>query len=162
MSLKTQYPGWSPQNTEEREFASTDSPDVLEELIARAQMATLSPQEDPLTFIHGSLTSLRARYMQTEFSPNVICIQVSGPGFPALSFYDLPGIIGQSEDAESHFLVKFVRDLVISFIKDQDALVLVTCSLGNDIHNSSAAGIARDHKAVNRCIGESNALEVSN
>jgi hypothetical protein len=126
----------------------------LEDLIARAQMATLSPMSDPMDFLPpSSLDRNPDTYQQMQFSPNVVCIHVTMPELPALSFYDLPGIIGQAESADSHFLVKFVKDLVIEYIKDPESLILVTCSLENDIHNSTAAGIARDLKATNRCIG---------
>lgn len=91
--------------------------------------------------------------LTTQFSPNVVCISVSQPGLPALSFYDLPGIIGQAESIESQFLVKFVRDLVSEYIEDAESLVLVTCSLANDIANSSAGGIAREKNMTDRCIG---------
>jgi hypothetical protein len=92
-------------------------------------------------------------YHQAKFSPNVVCIHVTGPELPALSFYDLPGIIGQAESTDTGYLVKFVKDLVIEYIKDPESLILVTCSLENDIANSTAGGIARDLKATNRCIG---------
>jgi hypothetical protein len=75
-----------------------------------------------------------------------------------LSFYDLPGIIGQAESEEEQFLVKFVRDLVVDYVRDAESLILVTCSLENDIANSTAGGIARAEQATDRCIGTFNLL----
>jgi len=109
---------------------------------------------DPTDFLPPSpLSRDPETYHQTEFSPNVVCIHVTGPELPALSFYDLPGIIGQAESADNDYLVKFVKDLVTDYIKDPESLILVTCSLENDIHNSTASGIARELKATDRCIG---------
>ncbi|KAF1829164.1 interferon-induced GTP-binding protein Mx [Decorospora gaudefroyi] len=133
-------------------FAETDNPDELEELIRRAQMATISPLVDYKEFLLPSLATLDNQ-QRCEFSPNIVCIAITHPRLPALSFYDLPGIIGQAESAESQFLVKFVRDLVIDYVKDEESLILVTWSLESDIANSTAGGIARDLKATNRCIG---------
>jgi hypothetical protein len=59
-------------------------------------------------------------------------------------------MIGQSDDPQD---IKFVKDLVTNYVNDPDALVLVTCSLENDIANSTAGGLARRLKATDRCIG---------
>jgi hypothetical protein len=132
------------------EFMSTDDPDKLELIIARAQNANVSPLVDHKEFTKESVLHLKDAH-QCRFSPNVVCISISQPGLAALSFYDLPGIIGQSETPSE---VKFVRDLVIEYIKDPEALILVTCSMENDIANSIAGGIARDLKATDRCVGK--------
>jgi hypothetical protein len=136
-------------------FASTERPEQLEELILRAQLATLCARDvDYKSFLYGPLDQLDRNYRQAQFSPNCVCIYVSQPGLPPLSFYDLPGVIGQSEDLANHYLVKFVKDLVTEHIGDPNSLILVTCALSNDIHNSQAAGIARDLNATERCVGK--------
>jgi hypothetical protein len=61
-------------------------------------------------FFRPTLAHLNGHH-RCEFSPNIVCISITHPDLPALSFYDLPGIIGQAESPESQFLVKFVRDL---------------------------------------------------
>jgi hypothetical protein len=105
------------------------------------------------TFRQGPLDVLANQQGMAQFSPNCVCIYVSAPHLPSLSFYDLPGIIGQSEDPSTQYLVKFVRDLVTDYVRDSEALILVTCALDNDIHNSTAAGIAREWNATGRCVG---------
>jgi hypothetical protein len=129
---------------------STTDPDKLESIIARAQLATVSPLVDPTEFTKGSTLDLEKAH-RCRFSPNVVCISISSPGSPSLSFYDLPGIIGQAEVSQD---VKFVRDLVVEYVKDPEALILVTCSMETDIANSMAGGIARQLKATDRCIGK--------
>ncbi|KAG9187167.1 hypothetical protein G6011_05038 [Alternaria panax] len=133
-------------------FASTEDPQQLEEIIARAQKAIINPMMDYQEFLRAPFGAL-GQYHSCEFSPNIVVIAITHPDLPALSFYDLPGIIGQAESEESEFLVEFVRDLVMDYVRDPEALVLVTCSLENDIANSTAGGIARKLNATDRCIG---------
>ncbi|CAN9123474.1 unnamed protein product [Alternaria sp. RS040] len=147
------FPGWvqmpKPSDTH---FASTEDPHQLEELIARAQTAIINPMMDYNVFLKAPISAL-GDYHSCEFSPNVVVIAISRPDDPALSFYDLLGIIGQAESPETGYLVDFVHDLVTDYVKDPEALILVTCSLENDIANSTAGGIARKLNATDRCIG---------
>jgi hypothetical protein len=133
-------------------FAETNDPHDLEEIIKRAQLAVISPMIDYKQFLSPTLVHLGDHH-KCDFSPNIVCISITHPALPALSFYDLPGIIGQAESPESQYLVKFVQDLVTDYVKDPEALILVTCSLENDIANSTAGGIARKQNATDRCIG---------
>lgn len=149
---KPRFPGWSPSDCSEVEFTETDSPAALEDIISRAQLAILSDTDDPKGFARGSIANLE-RYRQADFSPNIVCISISGPGLPDLSFYDLPGIIAQAENESTQFLVNFVENLVTDYVKDEEALLLVTCSLTNDIHNSRGGQLARHVKATGRCVG---------
>jgi hypothetical protein len=145
------FVGWQQsQEPQTVEFMATDDPEQLEQIIGRAQQATVSPMTDYKEFTKDSIQHLEGIH-KCSFSPNIVCIYISCPGLPALSFYDLPGIIGQAEDPRD---VKFVRDLVVDYVKDPEALLLVTCSMENDIANSTAGGIARQLKATDRCIGK--------
>ncbi|KAF2649094.1 interferon-induced GTP-binding protein Mx [Lophiostoma macrostomum CBS 122681] len=152
---KYRFQGWieCSEKPHETLFASTDSTENLEELILRAQLATLNAEADPGSFLHGSITTLKASYQYAQFSPNVVSIRISGPGLPSLSFYDLPGIIGQAEDVKNQYLVRFVKDLVTEYIMDPKSLILVTHSLSDDLHNSPAGGLARDLDITQRCVG---------
>jgi GTPase SAR1 family protein len=144
------FPGWVQQpETNTVDFMSSENPEKLEEIIVRAQRAVTSPLIDYEEFTKPSIDHLKDVHACT-FSPNVVCISISHPGLPALSFYDLPGIIGQSDIPED---VTFVRNLVIEYVKDPEALILVTCSMESDIANSTAGGLARSLKAIDRCIG---------
>lgn len=152
-NYECRFPGWVQMDQPNIvHFAETDDPNELERIIVRAQLSVISPLTDYREFLRPTIAGLGDQY-RCEFSPNIVCISITHPDLPALSFYDLPGIIGQAESAESQFLVKFVRDLVTDYIKDPEALILVTCSLENDIANSTAGGIARSLNATDRCIG---------
>lgn len=143
------FPGWTQlQEPNTVEFMSCDNPDDLERIIVRAQRAVTS-LHDYEDFAKPNIEHLNGAF-SCRFSPNVICISITYPGLPALSFYDLPGVIGQSETPDD---VTFVKDLVSEYVKDPEALILVTCSMENDIANSTAGGIARTLKATDRCVG---------
>ena len=71
-------------------FANVQRKEEVEHLLRRAQMAVLNPTKDPLSFMS---TDLSLCSPSQEFSPNVVRLDISGPGLLNLSFVDLPGII---------------------------------------------------------------------
>lgn len=147
------FPGWFRLSQPSIvHFAATEDANDLENIIIRAQRATVSPLVDFREFLRPCLPNEKDHH-HCDFSPNIVCISITQPALPALSFYDLPGVIGQAETEESQFLVKFVRDLVTDYVKDPETLILVCCSLETDMANSTAGGIARQLKATDRCIG---------
>lgn len=90
---KNKFPGWE-QNPNVREvpFAACGSPVELEELIRRAQLALVHPLEDASMFAQGRVSALDPEQTcRVNFSPNIVCIYLSAPTLPNLSFYDLPG-----------------------------------------------------------------------
>ncbi|KAH5731245.1 hypothetical protein HBI17_217790 [Parastagonospora nodorum] len=143
------FPGWvqlpKPSIVE---FMSCDNPDDLEHIIFRAQRAVTS-LDDYQDFTEANIESLNGASSHRS-SPNIVCISISNHGLPTLCFYDLPSVIGQSEIPDD---VPFSRNLVSEYVKDPEALILVTCSMTNNIANSTAGGIARALKAADRCIG---------
>lgn len=150
----TEFPGWTQASSGATKipFAQTSDPAELGELIACAQRANLSPLVDHGLFLNPSFRSTEMH--STLFSPNPVGISIRKPDLPALSFYDLPGLIGQAETEEEAYTVPLVQNLVSMYVKDPEALVLVTTALENDIATSTAAGLARSLKATGRCIGE--------
>ncbi|KAF3037123.1 hypothetical protein E8E12_007575 [Didymella heteroderae] len=150
--MDTEFPGWIPAAVPGKTaFAQVNNPDDLESYIRCAQRATLSPLEDPQAFLDPSFDDRDIH--RTLFSPNIVCITVSKSGLPPLSFFDLPGMIGQAETEEEEYTVPLIKALVTKYILDEEALVLVTCALENDVHNSIAAGLARELRVTPRCLG---------
>ncbi|TKA71917.1 hypothetical protein B0A49_03771 [Cryomyces minteri] len=79
----------------------------LEEVLLRAQVATLNPSSHPGNYLSCAINGTDdTSQLQVEFSPNVVRLEISGPGLPNLAFYDLPGIINQSADTGKPYLVK--------------------------------------------------------
>ncbi|KAL2354881.1 Dynamin family protein [Cryomyces antarcticus] len=126
----------------------------LEEVLLRAQVATLNPGSHPGNYLSCTINGTDdTSQLQVEFSPNVVRLDISGPGLPNLAFYDLPGIINQSADTGKPYLVKLVRSLVKEYVRSENALVLLACSMEGDIATSSASSIVRKMGAEHRCIG---------
>ena len=70
---------------------------LLEEMIRRAQLATLNPSVPAKFFESFDTKSLPSGQKppnsdrQLAFSSNVVCLDLHGPDLPDLSFIDLPG-----------------------------------------------------------------------
>lgn len=140
--------------------------------LVRAQLAILNPSKPWGEFVAvnvnliGDITNT-----EVKFSPNVICMEISGNNVPNLSFIDLPGIIHVTERKEEEYLIRLVKNLVESYIKEEDCLILLamtmkgmqslkapslyillTLSAVDDAVNQSAAQMARKF-GPNRTIG---------
>lgn len=135
-------------------FKTVSNKKQLQHVIYKAQLATLNPGTDPLTFVpFEPSTDIGGGQYEVEFSPNLVCLEISAPGLPNLSFYDLPGVISQTENTEDLSLIKLVKQLVKRYVSKDNALVLLACSMENDIQNSSSAGLLRKYGAIDRCLG---------
>ncbi|KAI4926786.1 hypothetical protein J4E86_011800 [Alternaria arbusti] len=77
----------------------------------------------PIPSLLSSKPKKRARSVSTprrraKFSPNIVCISITQPGSPSLSFCDLPSLINQAGIEEEEYLIQFVRDVVVDYVKD--------------------------------------------
>ncbi|KAF2802226.1 P-loop containing nucleoside triphosphate hydrolase protein [Mytilinidion resinicola] len=135
-------------------FLMIDSKDKLREGIHRAQLALLNPGQPTAKYASGRVQDIgNTDGLQCEFTPNVVSVEISGPGRINLSFYDLPGIINQTEDEDKPWLVDIVRNLAAEYIKSPNTIVLLAKSMEGDPHNSSAARLAKEVGAHERCVG---------
>lgn len=139
-----------PENkpTENELFCTVTDRDRLEETIRWAQFATLNPSQNPEDYVPGRNAGT-PRTNQVKFSPNVVRLDISGPKFPTLSFFDLPGVINQPEVAEEKYLVSLVEKLVKKYVSEESCIVLLALTMTNDATNSSAARIIGDVKNAN-------------
>lgn len=158
-----QFPGWV-----QREGAVVTKPFMiitrkseLENALKWAQVAILNPSHDVESFIPGSDEFLRRERLgyeadatpEARFSPNVISVEIYGPGLPDLSFYDLPGLFQVAEDKEQQYLVKVFENLTLKYIKHKNALIICTITMQNDPGLSRTKAIIGQNKAEDRCIG---------
>lgn len=146
------FRGWINANPRKVPFMETRSRKDLENIIRAAQLAILNPLEDPRSFLNNPRPRGNG-HQQNKFSPNTVCIDITEPGLASLSFFDLPGLISQAETEDEEYTVDLVQNLVGKYVEAKDSLILVTCDLGTDIANSTAAGLARRHGATDRCVG---------
>lgn len=106
-----------------------------------AQLAILNPTSNPTNFNHHNADLIHK--LEVKFSPNAVRLDISGPGYPNLSFYDLPGVISQAEQDDESFLVYLVENLVKSYVGQDNSIVLLTLPMTDDATNSSAARLVR-------------------
>ncbi|KAJ7280257.1 hypothetical protein C8J57DRAFT_1464612 [Mycena rebaudengoi] len=80
----------------------------FEPMLRRAQLAILNPSVLSSTFVHFDLSLVapgrapEGSTKQQQFSANVVCLDLSGPNVPDLSFINLPGIISNVVEGEDH------------------------------------------------------------
>ncbi|RAH46914.1 putative dynamin GTPase [Aspergillus brunneoviolaceus CBS 621.78] len=139
---------WHVQDQEDELFITLSDRDDVEEAIRWAQLAILNPGRPTAEYIPGQNFETDENYCQAKFSPNVVRLDISAPGFPSLSFYDLPGVISQAEHERDRYLVAMVENLVKEYITQANCIVLLTLPMTNDATNSSAARLMREVKGA--------------
>lgn len=133
-------------------FATIDNVDGLEDILNRAQRATLNPGDNPLEYLNAP--SIDDMPMKVEFSPNKVVLAITAPGQPSLSFVDLPGIVCQMTQAKDKWLVTLVENFVADHIKQENSLILLARSMEVDFANSSGAALIDQHEgALTRTVG---------
>ncbi|KAF3933705.1 Dynamin-1 [Dactylella cylindrospora] len=143
---------WVDMPHEQVHFLNLDDPDHVEPSLVRAQLAILNPSKQWGEYVDRPVDLCGSTTTEVPFSPNVICMEITGNGIPNLSFIDLPGIIQVTERREEEYLIKLVRNLVESYIKQEDCLILLAMTMKDDAVNQSAAQMARK-LGPNRTIG---------
>ena len=77
----------------------------------------------------------------------------ASPDLPTLSFFDLPGVIG-ARSPEKEIPKKLIDDLVIDYIENPNALVILTSSLETDWDTCAyAAQLVSKANATSRTVG---------
>ncbi|ELR05350.1 hypothetical protein VC83_09288 [Pseudogymnoascus destructans] len=150
------FPPWREMALVTKEFVVITDKSELEEALRWAQIAILNPSKSHKYYVPSAQNNLSPnRNMTTEakFSPNVVSVEMSGPGLPPLSFFDLPGIFQNPSQKEDDYLVKVVENLAKKYIKHQQALVIHALPMSADPTTSRAGKVIRDLKAENRTIG---------
>lgn len=142
---------WIPQDLEEFPFGFVRDKSQVRYVLRQAQLATLNPSQPYENYLPGAANP--DLDIQVEFSPNIIRLDISGPGLPNMSFYDLPGVISVHELAEDQYLVDLVKNLVMDYIQDHNCINLLTLPMTDDPSNSNASVLIRCAKAEARTVG---------
>ncbi|KAI8996220.1 P-loop containing nucleoside triphosphate hydrolase protein [Trametes punicea] len=118
-------------------------PDDVELMLRRAQAAVLNMKTDQAYYLDKDAEALKqlSKDAPQTFSRNVVCIDLTGPGLPDISFVDLPGLI-QNDDGNGE--VQLVEELVRSYISSSNTLILMALPMTDDIQNQKAAQLARE------------------
>ncbi|PFH61361.1 hypothetical protein XA68_17539 [Ophiocordyceps unilateralis] len=142
------------------EFKTMHDCDEIENVLRWAQIAILNDDKHPRTFVPDSgSTALElslekaAEDTVAKFSPNVVALEIKGPGLPDLSFYDMPGIFENPADARDDYLVNVVQNLTKNYMSHQSAIIMCCMPMNSDAENSSTFRLTRKLGATNRTIG---------
>ncbi|KAI6315231.1 hypothetical protein MCOR34_004708 [Pyricularia oryzae] len=153
---------WSPQPRVVKEFWSCreKDDDRIRNAIRWAQVAILNHHKPHRLYVpRAQQPDDEARLQEeeksaeTDFSPNVVALQISGPNLPDISFYDLPGLIKATRREEDHYLVKVVENMARKYIADPNAIIMWAVPMNSDPENSSTLAIIRKEAAQNRTVG---------
>lgn len=156
------FPPWAPQARETVEFKilDKDHKSEIENTLRWAQVALLSPNISPDQFVPGtghlateSTLEEQMQMAKAKFSPNIIALEIKGPGLPDLSFFDLPGLIKSTADEQDSYLVKVVENLAKKYIGHEKAIILWAVPMSQDPDNSSTFQVIREMKATDRTVG---------
>lgn len=128
---------------EDEHFTTLFEKNDVKKAIWWAQLAVLNPQMDSQDFVPGNNQNTQKTAL-VKFSPNAVRLDISGTGLPNLSFYDLPGVISQTEQDGEKYLVRLVENLVKDYVSQKHCIVILTLPMTDDATNSSAARIIRD------------------
>ncbi|KAI0150428.1 P-loop containing nucleoside triphosphate hydrolase protein [Xylariaceae sp. FL1272] len=157
------FPPWVPKQVTDVKLFKTiyenDSVDV-DEVLRWAQIATLNPSTDFRQYVPGEGSYARETGIdfargetETKFSPNLIALEMKGPGFPDLSFYDLPGVFAVASNRNENYLVSVVENLTRRYVSRPEAKIMLALPMSNDIETSRTFRIIRDLDAEDRTIG---------
>lgn len=91
------------------EFVTITRKSELELNLRRAQVAILNPGKNWRNCINLSAAEADRATFEVEFSPNIICLEITAPGLLEMSFYDLPGAINIKEVATQDYQSDFVK-----------------------------------------------------
>ncbi|KIW04352.1 hypothetical protein, variant 1 [Verruconis gallopava] len=141
---------WTEMGQTVHHFKTVYDKQDLENVIRRAQVATLNPQEDYRRYLNCRNVSKEA--LKFPFSPNIISLEIFAPGLPDLSFYDLPGIISQSPDGGQE-TVQLISKLGEIYMSQENTIILLAVPMEIDIDNSMASALVDKVGANHRTIG---------
>lgn len=110
-----------------RHFKTIQDKTELLQAMVWAQQAILNPQHELSRFVPGSANFCQSMKhidsrQSASFSPNVVKVEIGGPGLPALSFVDLPGVINPAPTPEQRLLVPMIQNLVKYYLQKEKAL----------------------------------------
>jgi hypothetical protein len=163
ITKRNQFPPWVQRPRVETKFFKTiyeQDPMGIDEILKWAQIATLNPSQNHEQYVPGEgiyarETDLEIARQSTEarFSPNVVSVEMKGPSYPGLSFFDLPGIFAISEVKGDDYLVDVVENLTRKYVDRREAIIMLALPMDHDLDNSRALKIIRDSNAEDRTIG---------
>ncbi|KAH9024286.1 P-loop containing nucleoside triphosphate hydrolase protein [Lactarius hengduanensis] len=97
--------------------------DLLEDRISRAQFAILNPSIPAGTFLEGDADP---GGNELTFSPNIICLEITGPEYSEISFVDLPGLIHNVGTSGNRENIGLIKKLASNYVSKKNCIILMT------------------------------------
>lgn len=116
---------------------------LLENLVLRAQLAILNPRVPSSTFLNADDADLSGP-SDLSFTPNIVCLEITGPDYTDISFVDLPGMSPKLRPQDTRFLmiptglirnvgtggnpenIQLIEDLASRYISKGNCIILMT------------------------------------
>ncbi|MCJ1387566.1 hypothetical protein MMC18_000409 [Xylographa bjoerkii] len=152
ITLSRPFGPWVKQEVETTLFAEFEDKTHVPEALRLAQLATLNPGISPEQFKPSSEFTT-SDDMEVKFSPNVVRVEICGPGLPDLAFYDLPGVINASQRPDESYLIPMVKNLTKKYINDEYCINLLAMPMTDDVAVSTSFGIIEDVGVQGRTLG---------
>ncbi|CAD6449268.1 f72fed9a-3a0b-406b-bd68-b7f272b1a9a9 [Sclerotinia trifoliorum] len=149
------FPPWFEQELVMKEFIKITDKGKLEEAMKWAQIALLNHNQDYEQFI----PEIGARFVsnntdtEADATPNVVKVEISGPGLPTLSFFDLPGIVANTPTIDQRYLIKFFENIAKKYIQAPNTLIIFVMTMSVEAVLSKAKALIEEERATNRCMG---------
>lgn len=149
------FPSWFEQELVVKEFIKITDKEKLEDAMIWAQIALLNHNQDYEQFIpeNGSRFVSKNTNTEADATPNVVKVEISGPGLPTLSFFDLPGIIANTPTNDQRYLIKFFENIAKKYIRAPNTLIIFVMTMSVEAVLSKAKALIEEERATNRCMG---------
>ncbi|KAJ8063316.1 hypothetical protein OCU04_008546 [Sclerotinia nivalis] len=149
------FPPWFEQELVIKEFIKITDKSKLEDAMKWAQIALLNHNQDYEQFIPESGTHFLNNNTTTKakVTPNVVKVEISGPGLPTLSFFDLPGIIANTPKNDERYLIKVFENIAKKYIRTPNTLIIFVMTMSVEAVLSKAKALIEEEGATNRCMG---------
>ncbi|ETS74405.1 hypothetical protein PFICI_14271 [Pestalotiopsis fici W106-1] len=162
VSDRDPFPPWKYVGKRVKNFKSIDFEDrhQIEDVLRWAQVAILNHENPASLYVPGQGAYAREHTLQeaaeqtrAQFSPNIVALEMKGPNYPDLSFYDLPGVFSTPAQEEDEYLVEVVKNLAKYYISREEVIILWALPMNNDPETSISLGLIREAKAQGRTVG---------
>ncbi|KAF7928114.1 uncharacterized protein EAE97_009912 [Botrytis byssoidea] len=149
------FPPWFEQELVTKEFIRITEKSKLENAMKWAQIALLNHNQDYDQFIPGKGGHFLNNNTTTEaeVTPNVVKVEISGPNLPTLSFFDLPGIIANTPNADQRYLIKVFENIAKKYIRTPNTLIIFVMTMSVEAVLSKAKSLIEEEHATDRCMG---------
>jgi len=90
---------------------------------------------------------LKDKSDESQFTQDVVVVELRGSGLSDLELIDLPGLIQSVENVDDEHLIPLIKDLSSSYLEQANTIVSMCCPFNDDMENQAVRTLARQHDA---------------